>query len=133
MTEKEIKILLVEDDPLIIDIYKTKFESEGFQVDVADTGEKAIEKALEAAKQGDPYDLVVLDIILPYLSGIEVLERLRSFEETKSLKVVMFTNVDASEFQEKAQELGVEEFWVKAYFDPSQVVESIKRILGVTQ
>ncbi len=127
-TPQDVRILLVEDDPLIIQIYKTRFSQEGFQVDVADTGEKAVEMARE-----NPYDLIVLDIVLPYLTGFEVLERLRSFEETKNTKVIMFTNLNSQEDIERARELGVEEFMVKAYFTPTEVVEKIKKILGLQQ
>lgn len=116
------KILLVEDDPFLIDIYTTKLKESGFAVDVASEGESAIGKA----KENKP-DLVLLDIVLPNMDGWEILKRIKS--ESKDLKVIILSNLGQKEEVEKGVEMGAIKYLIKAQFTPSQVVEEIKKIL----
>ena len=115
-------ILLVEDDPFLIDIYTPKLKESGFAVDVASEGEAAIRKA----KESKP-DLVLLDIVLPHMDGWEILKQIKS--ESKDLKVIILSNLGQKEEVEKGVKMGAIKYLIKAQFTPSQVVKEIKKIL----
>ncbi|GBD33732.1 DNA-binding response regulator MtrA [bacterium HR34] len=125
MTEEKYKILLVEDDKFLADIYTTKFTHEGF--DVLNVGDGAM--VLEKAKVYKP-DLVMLDLVLPNMDGWEVFEALRNDEETKNLKVVVFSNLDSQEDYEKAKKFSAIGYIVKAKNTPKDVVEKIKELIN---
>lgn len=127
MTDKNIereknKILIVEDDPLLTNMYKTKFESEGYVVTVAQDG---LEGLTTAKKES--FDLIILDIMMPQLSGIDLLEKLRATQKGKKVPVVILTNLASEDEENKAASLGVKEYLVKADQTPSQLVEIIKK------
>jgi CheY-like chemotaxis protein len=117
-------ILLVEDDPFVVDIYTTKLVSAGFKVEVAEDGEEAIRKL----KEKKP-DLLLLDIVLPNIDGWELLRMIRTELEMEDLKVVVLSNLSQKEEIQKGQSFGVIKYFVKASFTPSEVVEEIKKIL----
>lgn len=121
MENKKIKILVVEDDAMISSMYKTKFESDGFDVLTADNGAVG----LEIAKKEKP-DLIMLDVILPQLDGFSVLEEIKKDETTKNIPVVMLTNLGTDEDKEKGQKLGAVDYLVKASLTPGQISEKIK-------
>jgi len=116
------KILLVEDDPFLADIYKTKLNSEGFEVEVAEDGEKGLKKLEEKN-----FDLLVLDLVLPEISGYEILEKIRG--KFKDLKILVLSNLSQKEEIQRAFDLGVDKYLVKAYFTPSEVVKEIKNLI----
>lgn len=119
------KILLVEDDPFIAEIYEKKLTDSGFEVVNAKTGKEVLKRVVE-----DSYDLVLLDLVLPELSGMEVLHELRSKPEyRKDLKVVIFSNLSSPEEQEATQKAGADGFISKTAFTPSQVVDEVRRYL----
>jgi DNA-binding response OmpR family regulator len=118
------QILLVEDDPFLIDIYTTKLRESGFFVEVATNGEIALRKI----KEKKP-DLMVLDIVLPQTDGWEVLREIRSQPELKDLKVIILSNLGQKEEVEKGVELGATKYLIKAHYTPTQVVEEIKKAL----
>lgn len=118
------KILLVEDDQYLVDIYKTKLEKEGYKVSVVQDG-KDFFSILE---KEDP-DLILLDIVLPHVDGWEILRDLRKNPKFKEKKVVIISNLSQREEIEKAKELGVISFLVKAHYTPSEIVEEIKKII----
>lgn len=117
-------ILLVEDDPFLIDVYSTKLKEDGFGVFVADDGEKVA----EAIKECKP-DLMLLDIVLPNLNGWEILRMIRKDEATKSLKVIILSNLAEKEEVEKGINFGADKYLVKAHYTPTEVVKEIKKIL----
>lgn len=119
------KILLVEDDPFLIDIYKTKLEESGFSVEVADDGLKAINKAQEGE-----FDLIILDIVLPQIDGWEILRKIKSEEKTKNAKVVILSNLGQKEEVEKGLNLGATRYLIKANFTPSELIEKIQETLN---
>lgn len=123
-TKKPV-VLLVEDDPLLVTMYSAKFESEGFEVLTAYDGEEGLKVALEK----NP-NIILLDIMMPKLSGIDLLEKLRQDPKGKNTPVIILTNLTEAEGAEKAKELGVKEFLVKSNFTPSEVTEKIKQHLG---
>jgi len=116
------KILLVEDDLFLIDIYKKKFEKSGFEVKVAETGKKA----LKIAKELKP-DLVLLDIVLPEMAGWEVLKKLK--KTNPNLKVVFLTNLSQRSEVDKGLKLGAEKYIIKSQHTPSDVVKQVKKII----
>lgn len=120
------KILLVEDDQMIVEIYKKKFESVGLEVVNATTGKEVLKLAAES-----DYDLVLLDMVLPEMSGMEVLKELKmSGNYNPDLKVFIFSNLDKSEYEEETKNNGAEGFIGKTEFTPSQLAQEILKILN---
>jgi two-component system, OmpR family, alkaline phosphatase synthesis response regulator PhoP len=118
------KILLVEDDPLLIDIYTTKFKEVGFSVEVVDNGSRVLKKAQEFQP-----DLVVLDIVLPHMNGWEVLESLKKDKITKHAKVIILSNLGQKEEIDKGMELGADLYLIKAHYTPSQVAQEVSQLM----
>jgi len=124
-TPKKPLILLIEDDSLLIKMYKAKFIAEGFEVIIASEGESGLKMALE-----NPVSFIILDVMMPKLSGLEVLEKLRQDPKGKIIPVVVLSNLDQEEKSKKAVQLGAKEFLVKANFTPAQIVEKVRKYLG---
>lgn len=123
--QNQCKILIVEDDNFLADIYKTKLELEGFKVTVATDGEKGLKMI-----QTKTPDLVLLDILLPKLDGFAILETVKQADSTvKDLPVILLTNLGQNEEVQKGLKLGAADYLIKAHFKPAEVVEKIKNIL----
>lgn len=119
------KLLFVEDDPFISEIYKKKFESSGFEV-VNVTSGKAVLKEVKEQK----FDLVLLDLVIPEMSGTEVLRELRTNPDyPQSLKIIVFSNLSSEEDREQCLKLGANGFISKTEFSPSEVVTEVNRFL----
>lgn len=118
------KILLVEDDEFIADIYKKKFESSGFEVLNIMNG-----RAVLKAVADQHFDLILLDLVIPEMSGLEVLKELRGPQYPPDLRIVIFSNLSNPEDREQAVKLGANGFISKTEFSPSQVVEEVNRYL----
>lgn len=118
------KILLVEDDPMLQDIYLTKFKEVGFEVALAPDGEKVIPQ-LQRTKP----DLMLLDIVLPLKDGWEVLSEVRKDPRWNNLKIVVLSNIGQPEDVEKGFSMGANLYLIKAHFTPSQVVAEINKLL----
>jgi CheY-like chemotaxis protein len=119
--EEEVRVLFVEDDPALADMYRTKLELDGYVVTVAKDGEEALSRA-----SADPPDLVFLDIRLPKMDGIRVLEELRAQERTRHLPVVILSNYSDDEWRERVRELGALEWLIKTATTPGQVSSQIQ-------
>lgn len=117
-------ILLVEDDPFLVKMYKEKFEIEGFNVLVAEDGVEG----LKLATQGN-IDIIILDILIPKLSGIDLLTRLKNNPKAVNVPILVLTNLTQKEEEVKLLP-GVKEYLVKSDYTPSQVVEKIRMYLG---
>ncbi len=124
MAEGKIKVLLVEDDKMIIDMYTLKFSQEGFDVVQAENGKDALELA-----KSQKFDIILLDIILPHMDGFTILKELKSDEGTKNVPVVLLTNLGQDGDVKKGMELGATDYLIKANFTPSQVVDKVKSII----
>lgn len=118
------KVLLVEDDAMIVDMYKMRLEEEGFEVFVTDKGSEA----LKIAAKEKPI-LVLLDIILPEIDGFAVLQLLKEDVKTKKIPVVLLTNLGQESDRQKGLELGAADYFVKAQFTPANVITAIKKII----
>jgi len=119
------KILLVEDDNFIIDIYITKLKEVGFSVQSAVNGEDALAKI----KQSSP-DLVLLDIVLPQVTGFEFLQEIKSMPELKNVPVIVLSNLGQKKEIEKGLSLGAAKYLIKAHYTPTEVVEEIRTVLN---
>lgn len=122
------KIVLVEDDPLLIDIYSTKFKESGFEVAVCDQGDAA-----PAFVAKEKPDLVVLDIVLPQQDGWDILKTVKSNPKTKDVRVIILSNLGQKEEIEKGMALGAAGYLIKAHHTPSEVVREINKILAGSQ
>ena len=119
------KILLVEDDPFLIEIYSTKIKKSGFSLDVVTDGSAVIKK-LEEKK----FNLILLDIVLPNMNGWEVLRLIKNDSRFDELKIVILSNLGEKEDMEKGLRFGVTKYLVKSQYTPSEVVEEIRKILN---
>ena len=119
------KILIVEDDPSLANLYQTEIESRGYQTIWAKTGVEG----LKQAKDQQP-SLILLDIMLPEMGGLEVLSSLKAQEVTKKIPVLVLTNFGDEENVNKALAGGAEEFILKYKIVPSEVVDKIESVLG---
>lgn len=120
------KILLVEDDSSLAQVYKTRLEIEGFDVRHVDNGEDALSSAIEFKP-----DLVVLDVMMPKINGFDVLDILRTTPETADMRVVMLTALSQAKDKERAEQLGVDDYLVKSQVVITDVVARIKHHLGL--
>lgn len=119
-------IILVEDDPMISEIYQKKFSEAGFEVTIAASGRECLTKLKEKK-----CDLVLLDMVLPEMSGIEVLKEIKkSGTYDPKTKVFIFSNLTGKEDYEKARQEGADGYIPKTRFSPSDLVSEISRILN---
>ena len=126
-TAKGKKILLVEDDDALANVYMMRLQGEGFDTKRVANGEDA----LAAAKEHKP-DLVLLDAMMPKVSGFDVLDILRNTPETANLKIIMLTALSQETDKQRAQGLGVDDYLVKSQVVISDVVDRIKYHLGMS-
>ena len=124
MDEKK-RIIIVEDDAVLRDVLAEKLQKSGYIVDTAADGIIAMEK-IHAVKP----DCVLLDILMPRKSGIEVLEDLHADPNLSSIPVIIISNSGQPVEIKRAQELGAREFLIKAVFDPNEVLEKVKKVLA---
>jgi len=121
-----IKILLAEDDVQLVDMYSRKFALDGFEVQLAEDGQKAI----DILKGGFVPDIAILDVMMPKVTGLEVLAYIRDQKEFADLIVVMLTNLSDEKTAEKIYELGATEYLVKAELTPLEVSTKVKDLIA---
>jgi CheY-like chemotaxis protein len=119
--DDEVRVLFVEDDPSVAQMYKLKLELDGYQVTVADDGESALRMATES-----PPDMIFLDIRLPKLDGLTVLERLRADDRTRHVPVVILSNYSERELVERGLKLGALEYLVKSQTTPAKLAGGVE-------
>jgi DNA-binding response OmpR family regulator len=118
-------ILLVEDDDALANVYVTRLQAEGFDIRRVANGEDALAAALTYKP-----DLILLDVMMPKVSGFDVLDILRNTPETANLKIIMLTALSQESDKERAQSLGVDDYLVKSQVVIADVVERIKHHLN---
>lgn len=116
------KILIIEDDDLLSGMYITKFSKEGFNVIFSKNGEEGLEKA----RQEKP-DIILLDILLPKMSGFDVLKKLKEDGSTAIIPVIVLTNISQETEIKKGFQLGAVDYLIKVYNIPSEVVNKVKK------
>jgi len=117
------KVLIIDDDPFIADMYVIKFKDEHFDVATAQNGKDGLKKIQEF----DP-DVILIDIVMPDMDGFHVLEELKK-QGGKVHKIIMLTNLGQKEDVERGIGLGATDYMVKAHFTPSEVVERVRGLL----
>lgn len=124
--EARKKILLVEDDEVLASVYRARLEMEDFEVIEVHDGEQALTAALEYRP-----DLIILDAMMPKISGFDVLDILRNTPETMNLQIIMLTALSQESDRERAEKLGVDEYLVKSQVMISDVIEKVREHLGI--
>jgi CheY-like chemotaxis protein len=119
------KILITEDDPLIAEIYSSGFERSGFRVEVAHDGMSAIQKL----GQQNPPDVVLLDLMLPEVNGVEVLKHIRGRDSTRTVPVIVLSNSFAGPLGDQAVKAGATKLFSKNAYTPRRLVEEVNCIL----
>ena len=122
------KIAIIEDDATINQMYRMKFESDGFDVQVADNGKAGI-----ALVESFAPDLILMDLGMPEMSGDEALAEIRSHDWGKTVPVIILTNLGEEEAPKKLKELGIHSYIVKANLTPKEVVARVKEALNLPQ
>jgi DNA-binding response OmpR family regulator len=120
------RILFVEDDDALAGVYLVRLQAEGFDVRRVANGEDALAEAINYKP-----DLVLLDVMMPKISGFDVLDILRNTRETANLKVIMLTALSQETDKERARQLGVDDYLVKSQVVITDVIERIKSHLGL--
>lgn len=119
------KIAIIEDDQAISQMYRIKFEAEDFEVETAENGKLG----LELVEKMKP-DIILLDLMMPEMTGDEMLVKLRATSWGKNIKVIILTNMGEQEAPEVVKSLDVRRFIVKAEMTPRQVAEMVKKELA---
>jgi len=119
------KIAIIEDDPVISQMYRMKFETDGFEVQLADNGKKGV-----ALVEHFSPDIILLDIQMPEMSGDEALATIRAQAWGKDIPVIILTNLGEEEAPKTIRGLGIHSYIVKAELTPRQVVQRVKDALG---
>lgn len=122
------KILLVEDDTALAAVYRSRLELEGFEIKEVNNGEDALTAAIEFKP-----DLILLDAMMPKISGFDVLDILRNTPDTANVRVIMLTALSQPKDKERAENLGVDDYLVKSQVVIGDVVDRVKFHLGLTQ
>lgn len=121
------KIAIIEDDPVINQMYRMKFEANGFEVQLADNGKRGVAMVEEMKP-----DLILLDLQMPNMNGAEALKEIREHDWGKDIPVIVLTNLGEEEAPKSLRDLGIHSYIVKADLTPSQVVTRVKEALGVS-
>lgn len=124
MTDKKKTVLIAEDDMFVSNIYETKFVSEGFEVIMAENGKEAIQK-LEMTVP----DIILLDIVMPYVDGVEALRSIKRDPRLKSVPIIMLTNLSEKEKVEEVLSMGADDYLIKSHFTPTEVMDKVKQVL----
>jgi two-component system alkaline phosphatase synthesis response regulator PhoP len=118
------KILIIEDEELLAQMYEKKLTLEGFVCFIADNGDDGLKLAIEKKP-----DLILLDIMMPNKDGLSTLEDIRNIPELANVPVIMLTNLSENNYVTHAKSLGAKDYIVKSNMDPSGVVEKIRKFL----
>lgn len=123
--DKKYKILIVDDDKFLLDMYTLKFKEKGFEVDSAFGSIKALEKL----KEDSNFDVVVMDVVMPSMDGFELLSEIKKEKLAPNAKMVILSNLGQSSDIEKGKKLGADGYIVKADSTPSEVVSKVIDLL----
>ena len=122
------KILLVEDDEMLSQVYRSRFEIEGFDVKEVYNGEDALSAAISFKP-----DIILLDAMMPRISGFDVLDILRNTPETANIAIIMLTALSQPRDKERAESLGLDDYLVKSQVVIGDVVARVKKHLGIEE
>lgn len=117
-------ILVVEDDAFLMDAYKVKLQQEKFKILLAKDGEAGLETAVS-----DQPDLIILDMVLPKMSGLDVLKKLKADQKTKNIPVIVASNLDQNETIEEVKQAGAADYFIKSNISISELIAKIQTFL----
>lgn len=123
---KPLKVMIVDDDQFLLNMYSLKFKNDGFEVIL----ETSAVNALQKLKDGYAPDIVLLDFIMPDMNGLDFLEHVRKANFIPQAKIIALTNQNQPDDVDRAKKLGVLKYIVKASTIPSEVVNEVKKILA---
>src|SRR5206468_4683514 len=121
--------MLVEDDPILVEMYQAKFELEGHDIVVATNGQESLDLL-----EGYTPDIILLDILMPKLNGFHVLKEIKKQPQLRTIPVILLTNLGEAEVdmnQELARALGVNDYLIKSHHTPDEVVAKVMKALNV--
>ena len=119
------KIAIIEDDAVISQMYRMKFEADGFEVELANNGKRGV-----AMVEHSKPDIILMDLQMPEMGGTEALGIIRKNEWGKDIPVIILTNLGQEESPKEIKDLGIHSYIVKAELTPRQVVQRVKEALG---
>jgi CheY-like chemotaxis protein len=119
------KILIVEDEEIMIDLLQRKLTREGYEVSVTRDGDEGL-KAMRGVKP----DLILLDIIMPKMGGFEVMEEMNKDPELRQIPIIIVSNSGQPVELDNAQKLGAKDWLIKTEFDPQEVIEKVIKLIG---
>ena len=120
------KVLIIDDDEFLLDMYSLKFRESGYEVEIAFNGSEALDKITT----GTMPEVVLLDIVMPNMDGFEFLKQLQEKKLLDKVKVIILSNLGQKEDIEKGRKLGAKDYIVKASFTPTEVVNKVNALLG---
>jgi two-component system alkaline phosphatase synthesis response regulator PhoP len=120
-----VKIAVIEDDIPIKELYEIKLKLEGYEVKTAENGKKGLDLVIKFKP-----DLIMLDLMMPEMTGDEMLKQLREFKWAHKIKVIILTNISKDEAPPILRFLNVDRYIVKAHYTPQQIVDIVKDVLG---
>lgn len=124
--QKKYTILLIEDDPILSKMYTEKFTMDGFTVIPAFDGEEGLAKASQ-----ESYDIIVLDIMMPKLSGTELLAKLRKTAKGQNVPVIVITNLSDPDEEKRLEDMHIYSFFTKAEITPGQLADTVRKALHI--
>lgn len=127
MSAQKTKVAIIEDDMAIVQMYRTKFENEGYDVETAGDGESG----LELIESYEP-DIILLDLMMPNMNGLDMLSKLRGQAGGRERKVVVLTNMGDTETATRVYKMAADDYIVKAEMTPKEVAERVKALLTKT-
>ena len=116
------KILIIEDEKMLAEIYRDRFNHEGYEVHSAYDAEEGLKMTMKIKP-----DLIILDILLPRANGTEYLEKKSAMEEIKNIPVIAYSNYDDADYKQKAKDLGVKDYLIKTNYTPKQISDIVKK------
>ncbi len=119
------KILIVEDEEIVLGLLQKKLSQEGYEVSVARDGEEGLKKMMEIKP-----DLVLLDVVMPKMGGFEVMEEMQRDRELKKIPVIVVSNSGQPVEIDKVRELGARDWLIKTEFDPQEVIDKVVKQIG---
>ncbi|HSX48077.1 MAG TPA: response regulator [Candidatus Nanoarchaeia archaeon] len=125
MSQTKPKIALIEDDVPIVQMYLSKFETEGFDVKSAGDGDSG----LELIKEFRP-DVILMDLMMPHTTGLQLMQSIRNLSVTAKTKIIVLTNMGNDEVAEQVKKLGADDYLIKSDLTPSQVAERVKQVMN---
>lgn len=125
MENKKRKILIIDDDKFLLNMYSIKLKSFDFEVDTASSGQEVLNKLRDGASP----DILLMDVVMPSMDGIELLERIRKEKYVPQATVIVLSNQNQPDDIERAKKLGISSYIVKANMIPSEVVKEIIKVI----